>query len=812
MVKCDHCLLEVADSRLVRDRIKGQEKVFCCHGCRAVARLISEEGLEEFYKRRNSSWTPGPSEVRSQDPSAFSGTLRQAGDKMETDVILGGIRCASCIWLVEKILTSTAGVTSARVNYATHRARIRWNPALTDIGTIAGRITSIGYSPKPFHANAHEEELKRQKRDLLTRFGTAAFFSMQLMMYSIALYAGFFQGISTGMRATLQVISLCLATPVLFYSGMPFITGALRGLKGKAFNMDFLIITGAGSAYVYSLYQIITGGEVYFDTSAMIITLILLGRYIETAAKGRASEVITRLMSLNPEEARLMKSSEEGIQIPEAVPLSLVRENDLIEVLPGDRIPLDGVVTEGESDIDESMLTGESRPVSKAKGSEVFCGTQNLFGRFIFRVTRKGDETVLSQIIRTVEDAQARRAPVQHLVDRVVRYFVPAVLLLSAVTGIWWFYHVSETTTALMNAVSVLVIACPCALGLATPLAILLGTTRGASKGILIKGGDIVEMAKEIDTVVLDKTGTITEGRQELLSYRGVGISDNEALRLAVSLERLSEHTISKAIVSFDEDIPPYDVSGFVALPGRGVKGYVEDREVMAGSRHFIWAEGLGPGFDSVLDAESISWLVSRERSGATLVYLSIDRVLSGIFIISDSVRTEALEAVEGLREMTYDVFMVTGDSSYAAARVAGEVNLDEGRVMAGRSPVEKVGIIEEMQKKGKKVAMVGDGINDAPALTQAHVGIAMGKATDIALESADMVLMKNDLRLVPAAVSLSRRTYSIIKQNLFWAFVYNMIVLPLAVAGLLHPIIAAISMTLSSLSVVGNSLRLKRA
>jgi Cu2+-exporting ATPase len=810
MVECDHCLLEVAETRLVRDRIKGQEKVFCCHGCRAIAKLISEEGLEEFYNRRNSSWIPGPSEAKSPDASAFSGTLRKAGDEVDTDVILDGIRCASCVWLVEKILTGTAGVSSARVNYATHRARIRWNPALTDIGRIAGRIASIGYSPKPFHVSAHEEELKRQKKDLLIRFGTAAFFSMQLMMYSIALYAGFFQGISTGMRVTLQVISLCLATPVLFYSGMPFITGALTGLKGRTFNMDSLIITGAGSAYLYSVYQIIAGGEVYFDTSAMIITLILLGRYIETAAKGRASEVITGLMSLSPEETRLMKSPEEGTQVAETVPLSLVREDDLIEVLPGDRVPLDGVVTEGESDIDESMLTGESRPASKKKGSEVFCGTQNLLGRFVFRVTRAGDETVLSQIIRTVEDAQARRAPVQHLVDRVVRYFVPAVLLLSAVTALWWFYHLSETATALMNAVSVLVIACPCALGLATPLAILVGTTRGASKGILIKGGDIVEAAKEIDTVVLDKTGTITEGKQELLSYRGVGISDYEALRIAVSLERLSEHAISKAIVGFDEDVPSYDVSGFMAMPGRGVKGLVKGREVMAGARHFVCVEG--PGQDSVLDEESMSWVASQERSGATVVFLSVDRVLSGIFIISDSVRTEAKEAVKGLRDMTFDVFMVTGDSAHAAARVAGEVNLDEGSVMAGRSPVEKVGIIEEMQKKGKKVAMVGDGINDAPALTRADVGIAMGRATDIALESSDIVLMKNDLRMVPAAVGLSRKTYAIIKQNLFWAFVYNMIVLPLAVAGLLHPIFAAISMTLSSLSVVGNSLRLKRA
>ncbi|MBI4825194.1 MAG: heavy metal translocating P-type ATPase [Nitrospirae bacterium] len=810
MLTCDHCLLEFPGNKAVFDEVNGMKKAFCCYGCRGVYRLINDEGLDAFYDKRGSSWVPGPPEDIKIEPSAFAGRIRKAGDEDEIDIVIDGIRCASCIWLIERALLKKKGVTYCRANYATHRAKIRWAPETAGINEILQRIISVGYIPKPFEAEAYESELRNEQRDLLMRFGTAAFFSMQLMMFSVALYAGYFQGIGDRTRGAFQVISLLLTTPVLFYSGWPIFKGSIRGLRNLSFNMDVLIATGAGSAFLFSAYQIYAGGEVYFDTAAMIVTLILLGRYIETGAKGRASDVITRLLSLNPKEARIVVSSQQSaVKSREMISISSIKTDDLLEVIPGERIPLDGIVIEGASEVDESMLTGESRPVSKTEGSEVFCGTQNLYGSFVFQVSRIGEDTVFSQIIKTVEDAQARRAPVQALADKVVGIFVPAVLFLGFVTGLGWWIYSGSPANAVMNSVSVLVIACPCALGLATPLAMLIGTTSGASKGILIKGGDIIERAKGIDTVVLDKTGTVTEGRPLLKSFKGIGCSDEDALLLASSLERLSEHSISKAIIDASE-VQSLTVSEFKAEPGKGISGKIDGKDVLAGSRNFIEAEGIFRGVEDELGPELFLLADFEETSGSTVVYLSYDKRLAGIFVIADSIREEAGEVIRNLIESGYDVMMMTGDNRKAALSVAVKTGLKTDMIRAEVSPVEKAEIIKQLQEKGNKIIMAGDGINDAPALVQADVGIAMGRATDIALESADMVLMRNDLRLIPEALKLSGRTYSVIKQNLFWAFVYNMAAIPLAIAGLLHPIMAAAAMTFSSLSVVGNSMRLK--
>jgi Cu2+-exporting ATPase len=811
MLKCDHCSLEVAEAKAVFDEIDGQRKVFCCNGCRGVFRFIKNEGLSDFYDRRESSWTAGPPDERPIEFSAFSDSIRPAGDEMEIDVVIDGIRCASCIWLIEKLMLRTHGVNYARVNYATHKAKLRWDPGRTDVINVLTRIKSLGYSPKPSIPGAHEEEIKAQQRDLLVRFGTAAFFSMQLMLYSVALYAGYFQGIGADTRLIFQFISLALATPILFYSGVPFIRGSVRGIKNLSFNMDTLIVIGAGAAYFYSIYQIFSGGEVYFDTSAMIITLILLGRYIETGAKGRSSEVITRLLSLNPKEAIVVRVQEPGVRSYEPVPVEAILAGAHVQIKPGERIPLDGFVTEGTSEVDESMLTGESKPVAKGPGSELFCGTQNLYGSLIFKVERTGKDTVLSQLIMNVENAQARQAPVQALADRVVGYFVPAIILLSLATCIFWLFHGGLLTQAMMNAVSVIVIACPCALGLATPLAVLIGTTKGASKGILIKGGDIIEKAKNIDTIILDKTGTITEGKPHLALYKGIGVPDDEALCLAYSMEQLSEHSIAKAIINAGRSITPYNVTDFAARPGKGTSGMINGKPALIGSRSFIESELSIDNLESRIGRELMSQISTWEAAGSTVVYLAYDGRLCGVFVISDEVRAEAKEAVEAMIKAGYDVMMITGDGKDTAFAVAGAIGLSKDKVMARNSPIEKAGAIKAMQKEGRAVMMVGDGINDAPALVQADVGMAMGRATDIALESADMVLMRSNLNLVTEAVGLSKQTYRVIKQNLFWAFIYNLIALPLAVMGLLHPIVAAISMTLSSLSVVGNSVRLKR-
>lgn len=811
MQRCDHCLLEVSDDEIILNEINGQRKAFCCNGCKGIYCLINEEGLGEFYDKRN-SWIPGPAEDKPVDVSLFSENIRQSDNEAETDIILYGIRCASCVWLNEKILLGTQGVKYASVNYATHKARVRWDPEETGLDKILMRIKSIGYTPKPFIAKAYEKEMEDRQKDLLMRFGTAAFFSMQLMLYSMALYAGYFQGIDEETKNIFHFISLLLTTPVIFYSGWSFINGAVRGLRHLNFNMDLLIATGSGSAYFYSIYQMFSGGKVYFDTAAMIVTLILLGRYIEAGAKGKASQTITRLLSLSPKEARMVQGAvtsggdppRQGVRSRAMISISSVKTEDLIEVIPGERIPFDGIVVEGSSEVDEAMLTGESRPVVKTAGNEVFCGTQNLYGSFIFKVDKTAGDTILSQIIKAVEDAQARRAPVQALADRVVGVFVPSVLLLSLATCIYWIFNGASATEAVMNSVSVLVIACPCALGLATPLAILTASTRGASKGILIKGGDVIEKSKHTGVVILDKTGTITEGRPVLSSYKGIGVSDAEALSLAVSLERLSEHSIGKAITRAAKHLALKEVVGFTALPGKGIKGEINGKPALVGNRAFIESHGIDVVPDQALQSE-IHYL---ESSGATAVYLSYDGRFAGIFFISDPVRKEAKDVVQMLKRKGLAVAMITGDNINTAVAVAKDTGIEI--IKAQMSPVEKAEEIKRLQNEGKRVIMAGDGINDAPALIQADVGIAMGRATDIALESSDMVLMRNDLRLLPEAISLSKKTFSVIRQNIFWAFFYNAVAVPLSVLGLLHPIAAAGAMALSSLSVVGNSLRLR--
>jgi Cu2+-exporting ATPase len=806
-------MLTMSERDAVLDDIEGQKKVFCCHGCRGIYRLIHSEGLDDFYAKRK-EWTPGPAEDKAVDVSAFLDGLRPAGRDVETDVIVDGIRCASCIWLNEKILLRTKGISYATVNYATHRAKIRWNPSEIDIGAILARIKSIGYMPKPFLPKAWEDEQKKQARDLLIRFGTASFFSMQLMLFSIALYAGYFQGIDERIKLIFHLISFALTTPVLFYSGWPIIRGSLRGLKNLTFNMDVLIASGSISAYAYSIYQMATGGEVYFDTAAMIVTLILLGRYIEAGAKRKASETISRLMQLSPKQARkLTVSADDAGSIDrlhhaarQTIPVASLFPGDLLEVIPGEKIPVDGVVLAGSSEADESMLTGESRPSPKTDGSQVFGGTLNLYGSFVFRITNTGKNTVLAQIIQSVEDAQARRAPIQAVADRVVGYFVPSVLLLALLTFLGWLYHGAPASHAVMNAVSVMVIACPCALGLATPLAILIGTSSGASRGILIKGGDVIEKAASIDFAVLDKTGTITEGKPVLREAKGVGIQDSEALRLALSLERCSEHSLGRAIVEAARGLEPHEVTEFTVVPGKGAKGMILGKPALIGSREFVESTGIYGSLDAALDKDQRSNLVEAGEKGATVIYLCYDQKVCGIFTVSDKVRSEAAEAVNMLKNAGLGVAMITGDTLNTAETVARNVGIDS--VKAQVSPMQKADEILNMKNEGMHVLMAGDGINDAPALVQATVGVAMGRATDIALESADIIIMRSDLRLLADAVALTKKTFRVIRQNIFWAFFYNSVVIPLAILGILHPIMAASSMAFSSLSVVGNSLR----
>ncbi|MHB8882550.1 MAG: heavy metal translocating P-type ATPase [Thermodesulfovibrionales bacterium] len=821
MEQCDHCLGVCPPRDIVTEEIDGVRKVFCCTGCRGIYLLIHTEGLDDFYLRRH--WDESGIErslfTSKIDTRPFEEKVRDAGELKETDLYIEGIRCASCVWLNEKVLSRTPGIELARVNYATHRARIRWNPAITGIAGIVERIQAVGYTPRPYSETDQVRRRKGEIRDTLVKLGTAGFLSSQLMIYSIALYAGYFQGMDRATRVILELIAMVLTVPVLFYAGSDFIRNTVSSLRHFRFTMDSLITIGAGSAFFYSIYAMAVGAEVYFDTAAMIITLILLGRYIELTAKGKASETISRLLELNPREARLVvrsgqdedesrcENQSENQYERRSVPLDAVKKGDRVEVIPGERVPLDGTVLSGRSEVDESLITGESKPVMKEEGSPVIGGSINLHGTLIFEVTRTGDETLLSGIIRAVEEAQSARPAIQTSADRVVGIFVPAILLLALATLIYYLAAGAPAAKALMTGISVLVIACPCSLGLATPLAVLVFTGMASQRGILVRRGDVVENTAGITDVVFDKTGTLTQGRAFLKAVHilDAGLTREDVLAVAGALERLSEHSIGHAIVQAAAWTPAgqdLTVTDFCAVPGRGIHGMAGHRQVFIGNRAMMTDNHipLPAGLEGTLEGF--------ENDGETVVFMGWEGRLRAVMAVSDIIRDEAADITAELQAMGLGISLVSGDNQRTSGAVAAKAGI--GTIMYEASPQAKKERIRELQEKGRRVLMAGDGINDAPALTQSDAGVAMGRGTDIAIESADVVLLRNDLRLVPYLIGLSRRTYAVIRQNIFWAFIYNLLAIPLAVAGLLHPIVAAGAMAASSLFVVGNSLRIR--
>ncbi len=816
MPGCEHCLIEFPEYEARRD---GKGRAFCCNGCLAVFRFINDEGFSSFYDKRD--WdapglprpgvpeeidiTPYMESVREVPAVSEVSEVSEVNALLEADIYLDGIRCASCVWLVERVLKKTEGVVYARVNYATHKARIRWDPEATGLEPLLMRIYSTGYIPKPYSQSEAQRLRRAEGRDLLVRFGTAAFLSSQIMIYSVALYAGYFQGMEPRTYLALEIIAMLLCVPVVFYSGMPIFRSAVAGLGRMYFNMDSLIAIGAGSAFIYSVYGLFTGGKVFFDTAAMIITLILLGRYIESSAKGKAAETMDRLAELVPREATIVVDGNEGRK---RVPVESLKVGDMVEVVPGEKFPVDGVVERGESEADESLLTGESLPVFKGRGAHVTGGSQNLYGSVVVRADRVGRDTVLSGIIRAVEDAQAAKPRIQGMADRVVGVFVPIVLVLAAATTTGYYLSGVSFANAVMTGISVLVIACPCSLGLATPLAQLVYTMMASSRGLLIKSGESAELASRIVHVVFDKTGTLTTGSLSLEGFLTLtgGLSDNEAIMLAASVEMRSEHPLGLAIVRAARErfdgFSPLEASGFRAHPGKGVTARVDGRLIAVGNRALMDDNGL------VLDKTFENSASEAASCGETVIYVGRAGHVSAMFMVLENLRLGAKDAVRMLKALGCRVSVISGDSPAAVENVSARAGA--GLALGGVLPEKKREAVAGFELSGG-VLMVGDGINDAPALTEAAVGVAMGRGTDIAMESADAVLLRDDLRLVPYFIKLSRKASSIIRQNIFWAFFYNVVALPLAVMGILHPIIAAAAMASSSLVVVGNSLRLRK-
>lgn len=720
-------------------------------------------------------------------------------EKAELDVI--GMTCAACSNRIEKVLNRDAGVEHANVNLTTENATIAYNPEMTSIDDLIKKIQKIGYDAKPKQAateksSQKEQELKHKRTKLIISAILAAPLLLTMFVHLFGM-----QIPHIFMNPWFQ---FALATPVQFIIGWQFYVGAYKNLRNGSANMDVLVALGTSAAYFYSLYEMIKWlnltnytPHLYFETSAVLITLILFGKYLETRAKTQTTNALSELLNLQAKEARVLRNREELM-----IPLNEVVQGDHLIIKPGEKIPVDGKVIKGTTSIDESMLTGESIPIEKVQNDNVIGSTMNKNGSITVEATKVGKDTALASIIKVVEEAQGSKAPIQRLADIISGYFVPIVVGIALLTFIVWITLVQtgQFEPALVAAIAVLVIACPCALGLATPTSIMVGTGKAAENGILFKGGEHIERTHQVNTVVLDKTGTITNGKPVVTDFDG----DDKVLQLLASAEKGSEHPLAESIVNYAKKnhIPFLEVAHFEAIPGHGIKATIDGKSLCVGNRKFMIEENI-----AINSAET--QLSRFEQDGKTAMMIAIDSELKGTIAVADTVKASTSEAIQQLHDLDIEVVMLTGDNERTAQAIAKQVGIDT--VITEVLPEEKATKIVELQDQGKTVAMVGDGVNDAPALVQADIGIAIGSGTEVAIEAADVTILGGDLLLIPKAMKASKSTIRNIRQNLFWAFGYNVAGIPIAALGLLAPWVAGAAMALSSVSVVTNALRLKR-
>jgi Cu2+-exporting ATPase len=801
---CYHCGLPIAAGADFQVEILGEARQMCCAGCEAVARAIVDSGLTDYYRHRaempESQREALPAELGElglfDHPDFQKQFVRPVGEhEREADLILEGITCSACVWLNEQHLQRHRGVTAVQVNYATRRARVRWNTAETKLSELLTAIGEIGYRAHPYDPERNEQVAQKERRSALWRLLVAGFGMMQVMMYAFPAYIARDGDMTTDIAVLMRWASLLLTLPVVLYSAAPFFKRAWRDVKLRRLGMDVPVALGIGSAFLASLWATLRGsGEVYFDSVTMFVFLLLCGRYLEMVARQRAVRGTEEIGRVVPAFAERL-SSWPG-EIGERVPVAALKVGDILRIRPGEGVPVDGVVIDGHSEADESWLTGESRPVDKMVGSAVAAGSLNGSGPLVVRAEHVGEETRIASIRRLMERASAERPRVVEQADRIAGRFVGVLLVLALATAAYW--SIVDPSRAIWIFASVLVVSCPCALSLATPVALTVATDTFARFGLLVTRGHAIETLARADLFAFDKTGTLTEGRMQLKDVEPAGAWTREAvLRLAAGLEQASEHAIGRAIGNAvaDIDLPPVD--SLKAIPGQGLEGFVDGERLRIGRESFV-AELAGD--DSPFGAG---------QSECTEVFLGGERGWCARLVLSDRLRADASAVVAALKARRLDVAILSGDSPDTVAAVASKLDIADAR--GGLLPQDKHSAVQHWQAAGRTVAMVGDGVNDAPVLAQAHVSVALAAGTELARNQADIVLLGERLAPFVDGHRMAKHTLTIIRQNLAWSFAYNVLAIPAAMAGWVTPWMAGVGMSASSLIVVLNALRLRR-
>jgi len=790
-VKCDHCHLEFSDEVMIHDG----EYRFCCNGCKGIFHLLKDEGLESFYSKMGDTTLSPPTEQfeasTNFDTPAFHErfvTTTKEG-LLQVSLIIEGIHCAACVWLNEKALHKMDGVIEAHINYTNNKARITWDPNSVKLSMIIDMIRAIGYNAFPYDASLQEVRANKERKEYYLRMAVATFATMNMMWIAVAQYAGYFTGITQEIKTILNIAEWVLATPVLFYSGWVFYRGAYYGLRNRAVTMDLLVVTGSSLAYLYSIYITLRqSGEAYFDSVAMIITFVLFGKFLEVLSRKNAADTLDVIGKHIPREVSII----EGDNV-RTVDVNDVKIGDLILIRSGERAAIDGEVISGEGSFDESNLTGESEPIFKQSGDRIISGTTSIDALIQYRSTKDFAHSTLSNLVNLLENAMAHKPSIEQLANRLSQHFSSTILFLAIATFWAWYFWPHSFDRSLMVGISVIIIACPCALALATPVATLVGLALGAKRGILFKSAAQIETMAKTTMVVLDKTGTITMGRPEVINATIFDPFDPVHL---YSLVSSSKHPISRGVMEYLErengEISAGNIEEAREIPARGMVGR-SDGMMIAGGNALLMQE-LGITVESASDK--------------SVFYYAVNGVLCAVYELRDLPKEGAFESIQKLKNLNLRVIMLTGDHENAAYKIAEEVGIDE--IHAHLSPEDKAAFISNAHGEGHVVVMAGDGVNDLLALANADIAIAMGSGSDIAIEVSDVVLMNDSLTSLSEAFAISRKTYGLIKQNLAISLVYNSITIPLAMTGYVIPLIAAISMSFSSLLVVGNSMRVR--